>query len=769
MLEETLIANNLISPQNQPTNQLNKQNTNLQNNLAQSQQQPTTQQQQQQNLPKAQVQQVNSQTDAHCTEDSYICITSLPPLNIYRTIENQQLLVEKDKFEQTKPFDKNLDKNMFFKCILNELDFEPKLVSSSVEAIVLQLLQQIENRLNNGETEEDIIDLDENIKLGVDSSQFKTIFDIIAQMIQDKQIQQQEQSNEFDQEQNSVFKDSNQSNKNEPEDKQTTNSNDPDKQSSQDQANNSNEYANLTSSKQNKFTFTESQCSVDQNAMMNFNQQPPPSIQVDFISSDRSSPRRSSSQRSSQSLNAEEAKEATKLAKERIEEEVNNKLDQRDLKLKYQQQLISNNRQQFFLKTLSICLNPVIILRLLQHRLFGCFNQLWYWQNSSSSHHPSICLSNASQQTAFYHLLNTRANSGRSSFASTVGLDSFQGLGVGSRSRASSATANSIILPNELIESNLRNRRNVSLTINPLSCPLGLSLSNLNNFSGGQSSSQRTSISIDRSSRQENYRKSSVRSGSNDDQSSLFQQQGILLSGLNSQQNANAKNQDEILEFQKQLQNIPRNEISPIAAKNFVVSVSQASNKLLINDNAMQQRRNTATLFPQVINTSMDSIVVPSRPRSCSMPQQQQQQQQQSATQINQTVSSHTSSNQLSSNQQNQINNLIRNQNASIQQVHNLTNQQLQTLINQQLQNQNLINQHLQNQFRSQNYSNQQRDKQQNYQQQIDESNSQNNSLEDKSYNLYAQGSLDSLSLTPLLVYSQQRNFFDRSLSIAGN
>ena len=803
LLEETLVANNLISPQNQPQQQATNINSNLQTANQQQQQQQTNQLHLSQ--PKHQskgTQQTTQQTEltnlSHCTEENdYICMTSLPALNIYRTIENQQLLIEKEKFEQTKfQTDKKLDKQLC-RHILNELDFEPKLVSSSIESIILQLLQQIENRLNEGENEEEIFEFNENIKLGIDPNQFKTIFDVVEQMVQDKL--KQEQTNKIDQDQN-LFKD--QENKYEMGNKQ--NNDQVIDQIGQDKQNLIQDQVEkreaAVHSKEQTIRLTEQQApSLDQNAA-NLNQnQPPPSIQVDFISSDRSSPRRSSSQRSS--LNAEEACEAAKLAKEKIEA-VNSKLDLRELRLQYQRQLELNNRQQFFLKTLSICLNPVIILRLLQHRLFGCFNQLWYWQqNTGGSHHPSICLSN-SNQTALYHLLNTRANnSGRSSFASTIGMESFQGMSLsgalGSRSRASSATANSIILPNELFEPNLRNRRNVSLTIN---CPLGLSLSNLNSYTGaggggGGSSSQRTSISVDRSSKQDSYRKASVRSGSGDDQSSLFQQQGILLSGLNLHPNLTAQNatsQDEIAEFQKQLQNIPRNECSPIAARNFLVSTavsSAGSNQLLISSSdSTQQRRNTATLLPQSVNTSMDSMVVPNRPRSCSMPQQQQQQlnsgsslqqHQQTANQIinqitnqitNQTPSNQASSNQnLSSQLQTHSNQL-----PNVQLVHNLTNQQLQTLINQQLQSQNLINQHLQNQFKSQNYSSQQqlnqqqKNKQQNYYQQADQSTSQNNSLEEKSHVLNAQGSLDSLSLTPLLVYHpQQRNFFDRSLSIA--
>ena len=746
----------------------------------------------------------NNLTQSTSNEDNaYIFMSSLPPLNIYRTIENQQLLIEKEKFEQTKPFDKQSDKQLF-KYILNELDFEPKLISSSIESIILQLLHQIENRLNDGENEEDIIEFNRDVKLGIDSQQFKTIFNIVEQMIKEKQAQ--EQINETaNQEAN--FKDETGIENIQANDQQLDQN-----VNIQDQVD-CNESNSVDQSRQTnintKFTFIEHQSSTDQNTM-NFSQQPPPSIQVDFISSDRSSPRRSSSQRSS--LNAEEANEAAKLAKEKIEEAVNNKLDLRELKSKYLHQLELNNRQQFFLKTLSICLNPVIILRLLQHRLFGCFNQLWYWQqnnNTISSHHPSICLSN-SNQTALYHLLNTRANnSGRSSFASTVGMDSsFQAGLNSSRSRASSATANSIILPNELIDSNLFNRRNVSLSIN---CPLGLSLSNLNSLTGGGggggggSSSQRTSISVDRSSRQENYRKASVRSG--DDQSSFFQQQGILLSGLNLQPNltqtASSQDQDEIAEFQKQLQNIPRNECSPIATRNFVglavssAAAASASNQLLINSSDLiNQRRNTATLLPTQggLNTSMDSIVVPNRPRSCSMPQQQQlnnnlQQHQQTANQIinqitNQinTLSSQTSSSQQShrSTSNYPTMNYTTANIQNIQQAHDLTNQQLQALISQQLQSQNLINQHLQNQLRSRNlYSSQQlyqqqqlqKDRQQNYsQQQTDQSTSQNNSLEDKTSQLLTtQESLESLSLTPLLVYHhpQQRNFFDRSLSIA--
>ena len=798
LLEETLIGNGLVASQNQSAGQPNKQQqANLpagqQQSAGQANQAHSTSQQQQTGKQQAkaatqtgQQNELNGLSQSNL-ENAYICQTSLPPLNIYSSIENQQLLIEKERFEQqAKASDKHSDKHLF-RHILNELDFEPKLVSSSAESIVLQLLQQIENRLNDGENENEIIELNQNVVLGIDPSQFKTVFDMVERMIQERQAQ--EQADEaLGQAEEGLFKDSDVG-RDEAKGKQNG------------QADQVNQNANIpmdgheaisASSKQpgvTKFSFTEQQSSVD--AANSFGQQPPPSIQVDFISSDRSSPRRSSSQRSS--LNAEEANEAAKLAKEKIEEAVNNKLDLRELKLQYQRQIELNNRQQFFLKTLSICLNPVIVLRLLQHRLFGCFNQLWYWQqnNTSSSHCPSICLSN-SNQTALYHLLNTRANnSGRSSFASTIGMDSsFQG-GLNSRSRASSATANSIVLPNELIESNLRNRRNVSLTIN---CPLGLSLSNLNSYTAGGSSSQRTSISVDRSSRQESYRKASVRSGSGDDQSSLFQQ-GVLISGLNLQPNlsqlASSQDQDEIAEFQKQLQNIPKNESSPICARNFVgLAVSSASNQLLINDSLNQQRRNTATLLPQSMNTSMDSMVVPNRPRSCSMPQQQQQQlanlqaqQQQTVNQIIsqitnqiQTLSSQTSSNQQLSSQQHSSQLQAQQQiYQNIQQMHGLTNQQLQTLINQQLQSQNIINQHLQNQFRSaQTYSSnqqlqQQKDKQHIFHQQTDASSSAHNSLEERSHTLYTQGSLDSLSLTPLLVYHhpQQRNFFDRSLSIA--
>lgn len=786
LLEETLIANNLISAQNQATPETVQQSTNLQSNVQQSnlqtnqahfndRQHPINRQQ-----SKPTVQQNDKTNLLQCNEENaYICMTSLPPLNIYKTIENQQLLTEKAKFEQTKSIDKESDKQLF-KHILNELDFEPKLVSSSVESIILQLLQQIENRLNDGENEDEINEINENVKLGIDPAQFKTIFDIVEQMIQDKQIQERIDEQTLNEEQNNLFKDQNASKDEIVENKQTDQINQ--NVNSQDQENGE----TIMESKQTtgtKFLFNEQQTSIDQNTMNFNNQKPPPSIQVDFISSDRSSPRRSSSQRSS--LNAEEANEAAKLAKEKMEEAVNMKLDLRELKLQYQRQLEFNNRQQFFLKTLSICLNPVIILRLLQHRLFGCFNQLWYWtQNNntnSSSHHPSICLSN-SNQTALYHLLNTRANnSARSSFASTIGMDSFQ-AGLNSRSRASSATANSIILPNELFETNLRNRRNVSLTIN---CPLDqMSLSNLNSYTGGGSSSQRTSISVDRSSRQESYRKASVRSGSGDDQSSLYQ--SAPLSGLNLQPNLtkmqSTQNQDEIAEFQKQLQNIPKNECSPVAARNFVgLAVSSASNQLLINDTMNQQRRNTATLLPQSINVSMDNISVPNRPRSCSMPQQQQQlnvnslqQHQQTANQIINQITNQINnlSSQDSSNQQLSTGYSTNYQtNAqNIQQIHNLSNQQLQALIKQQLHSQNLINQHLQSHFRSQNYtSQQQKDKQTNYQQ-TDQSTSQNNSLDDKISTLNTQGSLDSLNynLTPLLFYRpQQRNFFDRSLSIA--
>lgn len=800
LLEETLIGNGLVSTQNQPASQPTKQQ---QANLPSGQQQSTglanqahsasqphqaATKHQAKAAPQAGQQNELDGLSQSNLENAYICQTSLPPLNIYSSIENQQLLIEKERFEQqAKASDKHSDKHLF-RHMLNELDFEPKLVSSSAESIVLQLLQQIENRLNDGENENEIIELNQNIILGIDPTQFKTVFDMIERMIQDKQAQEQADEQAGNAEE-CLFKDPD-AGRDEAKGKQ----NGPADQVNQNANISADGHEAVSASSRQpgatKFSFTEQQSSVD--AANSFGQQPPPSIQVDFISSDRSSPRRSSSQRSS--LNAEEANEAAKLAKEKIEEAVNNKLDLRELKLQYQRQIEHNNRQQFFLKTLSICLNPVIVLRLLQHRLFGCFNQLWYWQqnnNTSSSHCPSICLSN-SNQTALYHLLNTRANnSGRSSFASTIGMDSsFQG-GLNSRSRASSATANSIILPNELVESNLRNRRNVSLTIN---CPLGLSLSNLNSYTAGGSSSQRTSISVDRSSRQESYRKASVRSGSGDDQSSLFQQ-GVLLSGLNLQPNlsqlASSQDQNEIAEFQKQLQNIPKNESSPICARNFVgLAVSSASNQqnqLLINDSLNQQRRNTATLLPQSMNTSMDSMVVPNRPRSCSMPQQQQQiasLQQQTVTQIisqitnqMQTLSSQTSSNQqLSSHphssQQLQAQQIYQN----IQQVHGLTNQQLQMLINQQLQSQNIINQHLQSQFRSaQNYSSsqqllqQQKDKQHTYHQQTDPSNSANNSLEERSHTLYNQGSLDSLSLTPLLVYHhpQQRNFFDRSLSIA--
>ena len=793
LLEETLIGNGLVASQSQPVQQTKPTQTNFPSNP----QQPSSQSNQahstnpQHNQTKQQAKTGQPQNELNNLsqsnlENAYICMTSVPPLNIYSSIENQQLLSEKERFEQqAKALDKHSDKHLF-RHLLSQLDFEPKLVSSSAESIVLQLLQQIENRLNDGENENEIIESNQSI-LGIDPAQFKTVFDIVEKMIQDKQAQDLADEHTVAADE-CLFKEPD-AGRNEARGK------------SNGQADQVNQNANIppdghevasATFKQpgaTKFSFTEQQSSIDQNATA-FGQQPPPSIQVDFISSDRSSPRRSSSQRSS--LNAEEANEAAKLAKEKIEEAVNNKLDLREVKLAYQRQIELNNRQQFFLKTISICLNPVIVLRLLQHRLFGCFNQLWYWQqnNTSSSHCPSICLSN-SNQTALYHLLNTRANnSARSSFASTIGMDSsFQG-GLNSRSRASSATANSIILPNELIESNLRNRRNVSLTIN---CPLGLSLSNLNSYTGGGSSSQRTSISVDRSSRQESYRKASVRSGSGDDQSSLFQQ-GVLLSGLNLQPNlsqmASSQDQDEIAEFQKQLQNIPKNESSPICARNFVgLTVSSASNQLLINDSINQQRRNTTTLLPQSMNASMDSMVVPNRPRSCSMPQQQQQiaslaQHQATATQIiNQitsqmnTLSSQTSSNaQLSShphsNQQLQTHQTYQN----IQQMHGLTNQQLQTLINQQLQSQNLINQHLQNQFRaqatttsnSQQLLQQQKDKQQTNHQQTDASNSANNSLEERSHALYTQGSLDSLSLTPLLVYHHpQRNFFDRSLSIA--
>lgn len=94
--------------------------------------------------------------------------------------------------------------------------------------------------------------------------------------------------------------------------------------------------------------------------------------------------------------------------------------------------------QRLYLRVFPVVVSPLIVLRLLQHRLFGCLNNYWQWQQPDGSG-GGYAANGMPAQVGGYN--------SRSSFASTCGVESFQGSQ--GRSRASSATANSFVLPPE--------------------------------------------------------------------------------------------------------------------------------------------------------------------------------------------------------------------------------------------------------------------------------------------------------------------------------
>jgi hypothetical protein len=155
---------------------------------------------------------------------------------------------------------------------------------------------------------------------------------------------------------------------------------------------------------------------------------PPPAIQVDFIGSARSSPRKSLPTSTSATDTG-----GTILGVDEFGCQSVRDLDGACNSLQWLPNCV--HVQRLYLRVFPVVVNPLIVLRLLQHRLFGCLNNYWQWHQPDTA--GAYTVNGMSTHAGGYN--------SRSSFASTCGVESFPGT----RSRASSATANSLILPPE--------------------------------------------------------------------------------------------------------------------------------------------------------------------------------------------------------------------------------------------------------------------------------------------------------------------------------
>ncbi|RWS16109.1 1-phosphatidylinositol 4:5-bisphosphate phosphodiesterase epsilon-1-like protein, partial [Dinothrombium tinctorium] len=243
----------------------------------------------------------------------------------------------------------------------------------------------------------------------------------------------------------------------------------------------------------------------------------------------------------------------------------------------------------FYLSSFPICINPLIFLRLLQHRMFGCV-AFWSWPSNAVS---------------------------RSSVASSYGEN---------RSRASSTCGSNIEEPP------LRTRRNVSLTI---TCPAsGFSSSKTDidrrcslksNFPEDRivgpfialPQVQKPRPSIDKSiaeRTQNGHQETPVTSPSASSARKSFKFSSFKRKRAKSTDKSsppltciggNAM-QADIVAFQRELQNIPRNETSPIPTRTFPSTMSAYCSSMLSS----------------YINEALERSLSPSmsRPRSCSVP-----------------------------------------------------------------------------------------------------------------------------------------------------
>ena len=278
------------------------------------------------------------------------------------------------------------------------------LVAASVEAIVLELLQQIEHRINFGETEDEILEM---LHEGTDRPSLE------------KRISDQSARTAFEDISRNV-------------NRQPTALNEAQlaKVSSQLQRmQNANESSDITVAQPLEVQSSLDSC--NQQVISTSTSYPPPAIQVDFIGSARSSPRKSLP--TSASIDTAGTVIGVNSFTEKDGRELNgcSGLSQTGLLPG------CAHVQRLYLRTFPVCVSPLIVLRLLQHRLFGCLNSYWNWQHAGNSGGANGYISGFPTAAGGYN--------SRSSFASTCGVESFQG----SRSRARSATANSLVLPAE--------------------------------------------------------------------------------------------------------------------------------------------------------------------------------------------------------------------------------------------------------------------------------------------------------------------------------